>query len=147
MIGGVAGGAHGSAYGTEDVDVAYSRARENLEKLAALLRDLGATLRGAPADVPLILDSHSLTEGGNFSFDTELGSIDILAFPAGAPAYDVLRSEAKEIELEGRRVLIASLDHLIAMKEAAGRDKDKLHASEYRVISDLLRAPRDGEKG
>ena len=143
MIGGVAGGAHGSAYGTVDVDVAYSRARENLEKLAALLRDLSATLRGAPTDLPFILDARTLSEGGNFTFDTELGSIDILAFPAGAPAYEVLRAEAKEVAIEGRSVLVASLDHLIAMKEAAGRDKDKLHASEYRAISDLLRAPND----
>lgn len=37
---------------------------------------------------------------------------------------------------------VASLDHL--MKEAAGRDKDKLHASEYRVIS-LLHTPENEE--
>jgi hypothetical protein len=42
---------------------------------------------------------------------------------------------------------VSSLDHLIAMKEAAGRPKDKRHASEYRVISDLLRAPKENETG
>ena len=31
----------------------------------------------------------------------------------------------------------------VAMKEATGRAKDKLHATEYRVLSDELRAPRD----
>jgi hypothetical protein len=143
VIGGVAGGAHGSAYGTEDVDIAYSRARENLERVAALLQDLGATLRGAPAGLPFILDARSLSEGGNFTFETALGKVDILASPSGAPAYEVLRSDAKEISLEGRRILVASLDHLIAMKEAARRTKDKLHASEYRVISDLLRAAKE----
>jgi hypothetical protein len=39
--------------------------------------------------------------------------------------------------------VVASLDHLIAMKEASGRTKDKLMATEYRTISDELRAPRD----
>jgi hypothetical protein len=39
-------------------------------------------------------------------------------------------------------VLFASLDHLIAMKEASGRTKDKLMATEYRVLSDELRAPK-----
>lgn len=143
MIGGVAGGAHGSTYGTEDVDVAYSRASENLERVAALLRDLEATLRGAPDDLPFILDARTLSEGGNFTFDTTLGSIDILAFPAGAPPYELLRSGAKEISIDGRSVLIASLDHLIAMKEASGRTKDKLHASEYRLIADRLRETTD----
>jgi hypothetical protein len=38
---------------------------------------------------------------------------------------------------------VASLDHLIAMKQASGRTKDKLMATEYRVLSDELRAPRD----
>jgi hypothetical protein len=40
---------------------------------------------------------------------------------------------------------VASLDHLIAMKEAAGRPKDRLMASEYRVISDELRRPHDDD--
>jgi hypothetical protein len=43
VIGGVAGGAHGSAYGTSDLDIAYARDRANLERLARVLRELGAT--------------------------------------------------------------------------------------------------------
>ena len=147
VIGGVAGGVHGSAYPTYDVDLAYSRAADNLERLAATLRELNATLRGAPPDLPFILDAKSLAEGGNFTFDTTLGKIDILAYPSGSPAYETLRADATEIIVEGRAVRIASLDHLIAMKEAAGRTKDKLMASELRVISDLLRAPNDEEAG
>jgi hypothetical protein len=141
VIGGVAGGAYGSAYGTEDVDLAYSRSTENLERIAGLLRELDASLRGAPADLPFQLDSRSLAEGGSFTFQTRLGPIDILAFPAGAPSFEQLRAAATVIDVDGRAVRIASLDPLIAMKEAAGRTKDLLMASEYRVISDELRAP------
>lgn len=115
--------------------------------MATLLRDLNATLRGAPSGLPFILDARSLAEGGNFTFDTDLGKIDILAYPEGAPAYETLRAEALETKIAGRPVRIASLDHLIAMKEAAGRPRDKLVAAELRAISDLLRAPRDDEKG
>ena len=38
----------------------------------------------------------------------------------------------------------ASLDHLIGMKEAAGRTKDKLMASEYRLLADEIRKREKG---
>jgi hypothetical protein len=144
VIGAVAGGAHGSSYGTYDLDIAYARDPENLERIADALRRLKATLRGAPPDVPFLLDAKTLAAGANFTFTTSLGSIDLLGDPAGAPAYEELRRKAMVIDVRGRSVRVASLDHLIAMKEAAGRPKDKLMATEYRVISDELRAPRDG---
>jgi len=143
LIGGLAGTAHGSAYITQDVDVAYERSKANLERLASALSELGATLRGAPADLPFQLDAEALRAGLNFTFDTRFGSLDILGEPAGATRYEELLSAASSEALWGVHIHVASLDHLIAMKEAAGRTKDKLHASEYRVISDLLRAPEE----
>jgi hypothetical protein len=142
VIGGVAGGYHGSNYGTRDIDLAYSRDRDNLERIAAVLRALGATLRGAPADLPFQLDADSLQEGGNFTFATSLGPIDILAYPAGAPPYDVLRAAADVADVAGLTVRFASLEHLIAMKDAAARPRDKLMAAEYRTIADEQRKPR-----
>ena len=144
VIGGLAGLAHGSRYPTDDTDVAYARAMENLERLAMALRELEASLRGAPPDVPLVLDARTLANGANFTFDTRFGPFDILGDAAGAPKYETLREDGVETTLFGVRVRVASLDHLIAMKEAAGRPRDLLAASEYRVISDELRRPRDG---
>jgi hypothetical protein len=146
LIGGLAGTALGSAYVTYDVDVAYERSRANLERLAAALTELGATLRGAPRERPFLLDAKTLRAGLNFTFDTRFGSLDIFGEPAGAPRYDELREAASPEATWGLTIWVASLDHLIAMKEAAGRDKDKLHASEYRGISDLLRAPKADEE-
>jgi hypothetical protein len=139
LIGGLAGGAHGSAYPTYDVDVMYARDKENLERLASVLTDLGATLRGAPPHAPFLLDAKTLAAGGNFTFSTPRGSIDIFAEPAGAPSYEKVRAAAAPIELQGRSILVASLDHLIAMKEAAGRRKDELMATEYRELADEQR--------
>lgn len=143
VIGGVAGGAHGSSYPTYDLDVAYARDRPNLERLAQALRGLGARLRGAPAEVPFILDAKTLEAGSHFTFETSFGSLDILSDPDGAPPYPELKARAVRATVRGREVTVASLDHLIAMKEASGRTKDKLMATEYRVLSDLLRAPRE----
>src|SRR5207253_10551231 len=128
---------------TFDVDVAYERSRENLRRLAAALTALDAHLRGAPGDVPFILDARSLEAGGNFTFATRLGSLDAFAYPTGAPPYERLRSDALVVKIGRCDVRVASLDHLIAMKEAAGRTKDKLMATEYRILSDELRAPRE----
>jgi hypothetical protein len=110
-----------------------------LERLADALRKLGARLRGAPRDVPFLLDAETLRVGANFRFTTDLGSLDILGNPAGAPTYDQLRRAAQTMDFGGFVVLVGSLDHLIRMKEAAGRTKDKLVASEYRALSVELR--------
>lgn len=145
VIGGVAGGAHGSAFGTFDLDIAYSREPKNLERLAGVLQSLGARLRGAPADVPFRLDARTLRAGANFSFTTRLGSLDVLSDCPGAPRYETLKRDATAVSFRNHSVRIASLDHLIAMKEAAGRPKDKAMAAEYRVLADEIRLRRRGE--
>jgi hypothetical protein len=140
VVGGLAAMSHGSAYPSFDLDVAYARDRTNLERLARALRDLQATLRGAPADLPFQIDAESLVAGGHFTFATRFGALDVLDTPDGAPRYAELRAAAVRSTIQGEPVLIASLDHMIAMKEAAGRPHDKAVAAELRAISDELRA-------
>lgn len=139
VIGGLAGVALGSAYQTGDVDIAYERSSPNLERLTAALEELGATLRGAPENVPFRLDARTLAAGANFTFDTRYGSLDIFGDPAGAPAYEKLRADAERLDVGGFVVAVSCIDHLIAMKEAAGRPRDKLMATEYRVLADEIR--------
>lgn len=144
LIGGMAGVAHGSAYPSFDLDVAYERSRDNVRRLAEALDELGATLRGGPPGLPFQLDWKTLENGSSFAFKTPFGALDIFSDPAGAPGYDELRAAAGEpLDVDGIAIRVCSLDHLIAMKEAAGRPKDLLMASEYRVISDELRRPQD----
>jgi hypothetical protein len=143
VVGGVAGGAHGSSYPTFDLDIAYARDRENLERLARVLTGLGAALRGAPPNLPFHPDADTLQAGAQFTFTTRFGPLGILGRPDGSPPYPELRGSATIADVRGRAVKVASLDHLIAMKEASGRTKDKLMATEYRVLSDELRAPRE----
>jgi len=143
LIGGMAGIARGSSYPSYDIDIAYARDADNLERLAEALQDLGATLRGAPRDIPFQLDAKTLKAGSHFTFETPHGSLDVLSDPSGVPSYEKLKAGAGEpAEIEGEAMLVASLDHLIAMKEASARTKDKLMATEYRVLSDRLRSPK-----
>jgi len=143
LIGGLAGIVYGSSYPSYDVDIAYARDDENLKRLAAALRELGATLRGAPKSLPFKLDARTLKNGSHFTFETQYGSLDILSDPDGAPPYAKLKRRAgKPQELEGERIRVASLDHLIAMKDASARTKDQLMATEYRALSNEVRTPR-----
>jgi hypothetical protein len=143
LIGGLAGMALGSAVLSYDVDIAYARDKGNLARLATALRELGATLRGAPRDLPFQLDALTLEAGANFTFSTQYGALDVLTDPVGAPSYRQLFDAGSDVSIEGVVVRVVSLDHLIAMKEATGRAKDKLMATEYRTLSDVLRAPED----
>jgi predicted nucleotidyltransferase len=144
LIGGMAGIAQGSAYPSYDVDVAYSRDSANITRLVEALKEIGVKLRGAPADLPFQPDERTIASGANFTFATPFGDLDVLADIAGIGSYENLRSEATQTRVAGVDVRVASIDHLIAMKRAAKRTKDKLMLEEYIVIADeQRRAVRD----
>jgi len=76
--------------------------------------------------LPFRLDARTLAAGGNFTFTTDAGDLDILTEPAGAPDYEALERTAQPMDLGGSQILVASIDDLIAMKRAAGRPKDRI---------------------
>lgn len=140
LIGGLAGNALGSAQATYDVDIAYARDDQNLERLAAALDQLGAELRVAgmddPSELGFILDVETLRRGMNFTFNTSRGPLDVVGQPAGIRSYGDLRRDALTVEIDGREIAVASLDHLIAMKRAAGRPKDQIMVEEYIALAE-----------
>lgn len=145
LIGGQAGISHGSTYPSYDLDVVYARDRDNVARLVAALKEIGVRLRGAPPDLPFQLDARTIENGANFTFDTPYGDLDVLADAAGMRSYAELRSGSVEREVFDHLVRVASIDHLIAMKRAAGRTKDKLMVEEYIVIADRQQvAEKDG---
>lgn len=136
LIGGMAGISHGSNYPSYDLDVVYARNRDNIARLVEALREIGVRLRGAPAGLFFLLDTKTIENGSNFTFDTPHGDFDILGHADGMPGYEVLKAEAPAREILGLEVRVASIDHLIAMKRAANRPKDKLMVEEYIVLAD-----------
>lgn len=136
LIGGQAGISHGSAYPSYDLDVLYAHNHDNVVRLVAALGEIGVRLRGAPDDLQFVLDATMIENGANFTFLTPYGDLDVLADASGMPAYEDLKSAAVESEVFGHLVKVASIDHLIAMKRAAGRTKDKLMVEEYIVLAD-----------
>jgi hypothetical protein len=146
VVGGVAGLAQGSTYPTYDLDIAYARDSGNVQRLTAALAEIGVKLRGAPDDLPFQLDSRTLANGANFTFETEFGNFDVLGDIAGIKSYEELRRNAKFERIGGVDVRIASLDDLIAMKRAANRTKDQLMVLEYVELADEIRK-REAEGG
>lgn len=139
LIGGLGARLHGSPTVTNDTDVCYERSPENLERLAAALRRLGATLRGVDDDVPFRLDAATLAVGDHFTFTTKAGNLDLLGTPSGVEGFADLARHAVPLDVDGLTVLVASIDDLIRMKRAAGRPKDLIEVEVLTAVQDETR--------
>jgi hypothetical protein len=138
LIGGLAAITHGSPLVTQDVDICHARGDDDLDRLAAALTEVHATLRGADPGLPFRPDARTLRAGDSFTFATDVGWLDILGTPAGTTGYEDLARTADTFDLFGQRVLVASVDDLIRMKRAAGRPKDLLALEELGALRDEL---------
>jgi predicted nucleotidyltransferase len=134
IVGGVAAWANGSSQVTFDVDVCYARDAPNLEKLTQALQSVKATLRGAPKDIPFILAAETFQRGLNFTFQTEIGDIDLLGEVRGVGLYSDCLENSVEFEMFGHSFRVIALEKLIAAKRAAGRPKDLLALVELEAI-------------
>jgi len=144
IVGGVAAGAHGSSQGTSDVDACYARDSENLKRLAEALRSVHASLRGAPKEIPFILDDETLRRGLNFTFETDIGDLDLLGEVRGVGTYSECLENSILINLFGHRFQVLSLEKLITAKRTAGRTKDLLALPELEAILEYEKA-RDAD--
>jgi hypothetical protein len=130
LIGGASGALHGMVeYLTKDVDLLVRADEENRSRLADALRELGAGDEITAADLV-----------GNSQWETVAGPLDVLVAAAGPNESivvyaDVLpRAEIFEVGDSGVTVVVAGLDDLIRMKEAADRFKDHLALPELRRL-------------
>ena len=85
------------------------------------------------------MDARTRENGANFTFDSPFGKFDVLGDIEGSGGYDRLRRDAVLALVAGLEVRVASLDHLIAMKRAANRPKDRNMLEEYIVLADEIR--------
>jgi nucleotidyltransferase AbiEii toxin of type IV toxin-antitoxin system len=124
VIGGVAVVLQAQPRFTKALDICYASDRANLERLASVLTSLNARLRGIDETVPFVADARMLSQTQILKLTTDHGDIDLLVDPSGAPPYVELRADADVLDVGAIKVPVASIEHLTAMKRAAGRAQD-----------------------
>lgn len=127
MIGGFAVSAHGHPRGTNDLDIVPDPDPQNLDRLATALTNLDASVLGSEElemeELPDPHDPAALSLGDNFVLTTKYGRLDVMQI-VNPVEYGDFDSAAIEDEVLGHRVRFCGYGHLVAMKEAAGRDQD-----------------------
>jgi predicted nucleotidyltransferase len=128
VIGGVAVGFHGYVRATKDLDIVPAPDPPNLERLAAVLRDLDAELDGAEefqvSELPDPLDADTLALGGNWVLQTRLGRFDVMQWIDDSELWAMLSPAALEVDLDGTRVRVVGYEDLVALKHQAARPSD-----------------------
>lgn len=123
VIGRVSAALHGSARVTFDLDICYSRAASNLQRLAALA-PFHPRPREFPGDVPFVWDEKTLGNATMLTLQTDLGEIDLLAEVSGLGSYGEAKANSVVVEAFGRNIWTLDLPSLIKAKRATGREKD-----------------------
>lgn len=132
LVGGLAVNAWGYLRATRDVDVVPDPNRGNLERLDSLLQELGGKVDVGGRLLDSTAISTFLKTGDRTLVMTELGQIDVLQGLPQVPRFDELDRQAQEVDLDGLMVRVCSLEHLLEMKRASDRprDRDDLEALE-----------------
>jgi hypothetical protein len=128
-----------------------------LERLVAsgvefiLVGGLAAVAQGAPISTfdttinardrhrtgpPIAISPATLTGPGHSLLMTDLGPLDVLGAIEEGMTYDDLERESREVELEGARLRVLSLETIVRLKRPSSDNKDKLRLP---VLEEALR--------
>lgn len=146
VVGGYAAMLQGSTYLTQDLDICYERTPENMKRLAAALKPLHPRLRGAPDGIRFGLDERKLSQGMNFTLQTDLVDIDLRGELSGIGQYAEAACDAVSVKLHGFTCRVASLDSLIRSKRATARPKDLYLLPELEALKALQPPPSQKKK-
>lgn len=141
VVGGLCAVLHGAPVQTYDLDIVYSREAANLVRLESALHELNAYYR-EHLTKRLVPEASRLDTPGHHLLNTSFGPLDALGSIANKRDYAALLPHTVEVALsEDTWVRILDLATLIATKEEAGRDIDRL------VLPVLRRTLEEIERG
>ncbi len=141
LVGALAARLQGFPRVTADADVTPDRDSENLDRLAAALRTLGARVftEGIPEGLPFDCTARTLARAETWNLVTDAGRLDVIFRPAGTEGFADLERGAVRFEVFGTELLAASLEDILRSKRAADRPQDRHDAAVLRAM--LARDP------
>lgn len=145
VVGGFSIELRGVEMGTMDLDCLPATDQENLERLAAALNELGARFRVAgltdmesKAITPTLTWRNFSLSGSVATLRTDAGDLDVLIHMEDGSGerhgFDHYRPRATQLRVGSSTVLVAALQDVIASKEHADRDKDRLVLPKLRAL-------------
>ena len=124
LVGGLAAVVQGAPVTTMDVDIVHNQSSENISKLFAFLKSIGAFYR-RPDDKVIRPKEEDFSGMGHALFTTRLGPLDVLAVIEEGKAYEDLLEHTVEIEFRGHVLRVLGLKTLIELKKASKNTEDK----------------------
>jgi hypothetical protein len=124
---------------TADADITPAADRDNLQRLAAALRDLQARVftDGVPEGLPFSCDAEALSRSNLWNLVTDAGRLDLIFKPSGTEGYDDLARSALTYEVFGVEVRAASLKDILRSKLASNRPQDQQDAV---ILREMLKS-------
>src|SRR5437867_10212274 len=136
LIGALAAGLQGFPRATYDADITPAKDRDNLQRLAAALRELDARIYTDQVPEGLAFDCspQMLARADIWNLITAAGRLDLAFRPSGTTGFDDLASHAVHFEVYGHDLVTARLEDIIRSKEAANRPQDRQDVEVMREI-------------
>ena len=138
LIGAMAARLHGFPRVTADADITPARDSDNLERLAAALRELNARIYTDAIPEGLVFDvsARTIARAEIWNLVTSAGRLDVVFIPSGTSGYDDLVKTAVPFRIFGVELGVARLEDILRLKDAADRPQDRHDAV---VIREMLR--------
>jgi hypothetical protein len=138
LIGALAARLQGFPRLTADADITPDRSRDNLEHLAAALRELEARVytESVPEGLSFDCSASALARAPLWNFVTNAGRLDVAFVPSGTDGFEDLSRNAVRFDVFGVELLAASLSDIVRSKEAADRPQDR---QDVLVLKEMLR--------
>jgi predicted nucleotidyltransferase len=134
LIGNAAAALNGAPVTTIDFDFLFRKTPENLRKLRAMAKSLGATIWKP---------NYPASDFRRLARDEDQLQVDFMTEIAGVKSFASLSSRAMRVDFDGHTLLVADLRDIINSKRAAGRPQD--HAV-LGLLESLLNEKAKNEK-